>query len=166
MSDITFRAVDIYNDPSRDNCTDPFSSSTTTAIIEIGNIKIPLCRSCMESLIAQVDEFKKTVFCYKCEHFIPSHAGWEYGGSCKLDASRHGETITEKDAGYNYCTDCMSTCKDALSKEVTVTEINIFDKSEIHTDCTVEILTNSITGETSIGWWENDNPPTITTRGE
>jgi hypothetical protein len=35
----------------------------------------------------------------------------------------------------------------------------VFDKSELHTDCTVQILTNSITGEYSIGWKPND-PPT------
>lgn len=37
---------------------------------------------------------------------------------------------------------------------------SIYDEQEIHTNCTVEILRNSVTGETSIGWWENDNPPT------
>lgn len=117
MSNITFRAVDIYNDPSRDNCTDPFSNSTTTAIIEIGNIKVPLCKSCMESLIAQVDKFNKTVFCYKCKYFIPSHAGWEYGGSCKLKALKDGISITEKAAGFNYCVDCMDTCNESSMNE-------------------------------------------------
>lgn len=39
------------------------------------------------------------------------------------------------------------------------TEANIFDQSEVHTNCTVEILTNSVTGEQSIGWWDNANPP-------
>ena len=38
-------------------------------------------------------------------------------------------------------------------------ETNIFDEREIHTNCTVEIWRNSVTGETSIGWWDNDNPP-------
>lgn len=36
---------------------------------------------------------------------------------------------------------------------------SIFDEREIHPNCTVEILRNSVTGETSIGWWDNDNPP-------
>ena len=40
-----------------------------------------------------------------------------------------------------------------------IVETNMFDKCERHTNCTVEILTNSITGEQSIGWWENDKPP-------
>lgn len=34
-----------------------------------------------------------------------------------------------------------------------------FDKEEIYTDCTVQILTNTVTGEQSIGWWKNENPP-------
>ena len=31
-----------------------------------------------------------------------------------------------------------------------------YDEEETHTNCTVQILRNSITGETSIGWWENE----------
>lgn len=38
-------------------------------------------------------------------------------------------------------------------------EYNIFDQCEHHENCTVEILSSSVTGETSIGWWRNDNPP-------
>lgn len=38
----------------------------------------------------------------------------------------------------------------------TPTETNIYDEEEIHENCTVQILRNSQTGETSIGWWEND----------
>ena len=34
-------------------------------------------------------------------------------------------------------------------------ETNLFDGEEIHENCTVQILTNSVTGETSVGWWEN-----------
>ena len=34
-------------------------------------------------------------------------------------------------------------------------ETNIYDKEEIHENCTVQILKNSVTGETSVGWWEN-----------
>ena len=38
-------------------------------------------------------------------------------------------------------------------------ESNLFDKEEIYPDCTVQVLTNTLTGETSIGWGKNDNPP-------
>ena len=36
------------------------------------------------------------------------------------------------------------------------TETNIYDQEEIHNNATVQILRNSITGEESIGWWENE----------
>lgn len=36
-----------------------------------------------------------------------------------------------------------------------IIETNIFDQEEIHTNCTVQILRNSVTGEVSVGWWEN-----------
>lgn len=32
---------------------------------------------------------------------------------------------------------------------------NVYDEREIHTNCTVEIWKNSVTGEISIGWYEN-----------
>ena len=35
-------------------------------------------------------------------------------------------------------------------------ESNIFDIEEIHENCTVQILKNSLTGEISVGWWENE----------
>ena len=34
--------------------------------------------------------------------------------------------------------------------------IGIYDEVEVHDNCTVQILKNTITGETSVGWWEND----------
>ena len=34
-------------------------------------------------------------------------------------------------------------------------EINLYDIEETYENCTVQILRNSITGETSVGWWEN-----------
>ena len=34
--------------------------------------------------------------------------------------------------------------------------IGIYDEVEEHDNCTVQILRNSITGETSVGWWENE----------
>jgi hypothetical protein len=38
-------------------------------------------------------------------------------------------------------------------------ETNLFDQEELHTDCTVQVLTNSVTGECSVGWWDNSHPP-------
>ena len=33
------------------------------------------------------------------------------------------------------------------------TKLNMYDHCEIIEGCTVEILTNTLTGETSVGWW-------------
>lgn len=35
-------------------------------------------------------------------------------------------------------------------------EVGIYDREEIHENCTVQVLTNSVTGEVSVGWWENE----------
>lgn len=35
-------------------------------------------------------------------------------------------------------------------------ETNVFDKEEIYENCTVQVLTNTVTGEVSVGWWRND----------
>ena len=42
-------------------------------------------------------------------------------------------------------------------RKTTVVQTNIFDEVEEHENCTVQILKNSITGETSVGWWENES---------
>lgn len=42
-------------------------------------------------------------------------------------------------------------------EEKVMIQTNIFDEVEVHENCTVQILRNSVTGETSIGWWENDD---------
>lgn len=39
----------------------------------------------------------------------------------------------------------------------TETEVNIYDEVETYQNCTVEVLKNSVTGETSVGWWKNEN---------
>ena len=41
----------------------------------------------------------------------------------------------------------------------TPTETNIYDEEEIHENCTVQILRNSVTGEESVGWLENGKEP-------
>ena len=39
--------------------------------------------------------------------------------------------------------------------EIVKVETNIYDKEEIYPDCTVQVLTNTATGESSVGWWKN-----------
>ena len=40
-------------------------------------------------------------------------------------------------------------------------ESNIYDEEETYYDCTVQVLRNSITGETSVGWFRNGEPPVL-----
>lgn len=41
----------------------------------------------------------------------------------------------------------------------TVVNTGLFDQEELYEDCTVQVLTNTVTGEVSVGWWRNDAPP-------
>jgi hypothetical protein len=54
--------------------------------------------------------------------------------------------------------DALNMAISALEKQdgkkpITV-ETNIYDTEEIHNGCTVQILRNSVTGDVSVGWWE------------
>jgi len=40
--------------------------------------------------------------------------------------------------------------------EFNIAETNIYDKRTVIESATVEILENTTTGETSIGWWKNE----------
>ena len=40
------------------------------------------------------------------------------------------------------------------TKDETV-EVNLYEEVELHTNCTVQVLRNVLTGELSVGWWEN-----------
>ena len=42
-----------------------------------------------------------------------------------------------------------------------IDSIGIYDVVEEYDNCTVQILRNSITGQESIGWFNNDDPPAI-----
>jgi len=52
----------------------------------------------------------------------------------------------------------LTTMDDGKTEEFTV-DTNIYDIIDRYDDCTVEVLKSSVTGEVSIGWWRNDNPP-------
>ena len=101
-----------YDDPEYDVC-----GSTCIAVIDLSNMKIPLCRECIGDLFNGIEKFKNTVFCEKCEHFIMSESGWKYGGSCQLRAKEHGKIVTSLNAGYDFCVGCLDTCKNARLKK-------------------------------------------------
>ncbi len=35
-------------------------------------------------------------------------------------------------------------------------DTELYDREEIHPNCTVQVWTNSYTGKTSVGWWPNE----------
>ena len=49
--------------------------------------------------------------------------------------------------------ECIASLEQSLPASP---EVSVFDRVERIENCTVEILTNTKTGETSIGWWRND----------
>lgn len=50
----------------------------------------------------------------------------------------------------------MEAGDDEKPAESRLVEANLYDEEEIRRGCTVQILRNSVTGETSFGWWEED----------
>lgn len=58
------------------------------------------------------------------------------------------------DAYSSKCYCCVNSLDDYICSKNT--EINVFDEVETHENCTVQILRNSITGQTSVGWFENE----------
>lgn len=57
--------------------------------------------------------------------------------------------------GDEFC-DAIGLAIAALEKSRVTVETNIYDQEEIHHNCTVQILTNSVTGDVSVGWWKED----------
>lgn len=47
--------------------------------------------------------------------------------------------------------------------EVTKVETNLFDKSTTYTNCTVEVWENSVTGESSVGWYKTGDTEELCT---
>ena len=88
-------------------------------------------------------------FLFECglaESTMPTQA-WSQNEEMVDWFARLGERIYKawKDA------DAVEDCDKCPKAKI---EENIYDEEEIHHNCTVQILRNSITGKTSIGWWE------------
>ena len=54
----------------------------------------------------------------------------------------------------HYCPKDCEKCP--FREENRAVSMAIYDEEEIHENCTVQVLRNSVTGEISVGWWEND----------
>ena len=48
----------------------------------------------------------------------------------------------------------ISALEKQEGKKPIAVETNIYDQEEIHHNCTVQVLRNSVTGEVSVGWWK------------
>lgn len=46
--------------------------------------------------------------------------------------------------------------EDKVEYHVDAAAIAFYDKEEIFENCTVQVLTNTKTGEVSVGWWQNE----------
>lgn len=44
-----------------------------------------------------------------------------------------------------------------MEDKIIATEINVYDKEEIYTNCIVQVWTNTVTGEVSIGWKKTED---------
>ena len=56
---------------------------------------------------------------------------------------------------YSIKNDNASRCPNYQEPKVRI-ETRIFDKEEIFENCTVQVLTNTVTGEVSVGWRRNE----------
>lgn len=67
----------------------------------------------------------------------------------------------EDDVVVEFCPVCGLWLKEGLEEEImdniVVDEFNLFDKVERYSNCIVEILSNSVTGESSIGWYKTED---------
>lgn len=59
-----------------------------------------------------------------------------------------------RDCLPNNTIDAINMAIYALEEQTT---IELYDQEEIHENCTVQVLRNSVTGDVSIGWWESDD---------
>lgn len=50
----------------------------------------------------------------------------------------------------------MALAKEAADEIEFRVDIPIYDQEEIHHGCTVQVLTSSVTGESSVGWWKEE----------
>lgn len=60
----------------------------------------------------------------------------------------------DEDVEAKYCPICGWT--DEPTEGIVSITTNLYDEVERYSHCIVEVLTNSITGETSVGWYKTD----------
>lgn len=84
----------------------------TYAVLNIRGIKIMLNKNDLDNLEEELKRYSKPHYCYQCKKFIMNKYGeWKIGGSCCKNKS-----ISQEQAGYENCVDCMNTCSDFEEK--------------------------------------------------
>ena len=84
------------------------------------------------------------------------------GGEAKVDKYTSGK-FKKLTAFYIECRVCKIRTPLELEKgkaieawnRRTKVEVNFYDKEETYPNCTVQVLTNTVTGDVSVGWWKN-----------
>lgn len=101
-----------YEDNNYDSC-----GNITIAVVHYNSMTIPLCQECLDNLRESLKKYDNTIFCYKCNNFIMSESGWNYGGSCLKDLSKEDiEKFKKSYAGYYLYKKCLDTCDGAVPK--------------------------------------------------
>lgn len=72
---------------------------------------------------------------------------------CPLCNEYHKCSITGADVFY-HDTDRASDCPIVETREEP--EIRLYDKEELYHGCTVQVLTNTVTGAVSVGWMKEE----------
>ena len=57
---------------------------------------------------------------------------------------------------YELCGECRDKLEEWIRGDIKPypMEVSFYDKEETHENCTVQVLTNTETGDVSVGWWE------------
>lgn len=88
------------------------------------------------------------VHCGDCKYYD------EIRGLCECSVSE--EHLDEDDyCDYGVRLDSMQATSEKTS-EVMDVHFGVYDKEETYENCTVQVLTNTVTGDVSVGWWQNE----------
>lgn len=102
----------------------------------------PFCGCEIEITKNVVNEYKAVIEC-SCRR-------------CQMEFS-HVQYYTMSKGDRMAVTEDFTTVWNRRTPEIVKVETCFYDKEEIHENCTVQVLTNTKTGEVSVGWWENED---------
>ena len=70
----------------------------------------------------------------------------------------YGVLVTNVEEAISAIHGWLQLTEEHKEDEENIVSVGIFDQEEIFPDCTVQVLTNTVTGEVSVGWWKNEGP--------